>query len=154
MEKKQLTELSYKFYDFVQSYKKLEKKQHNFSNGIKLNLSEMNTIVAIGNQEGINIIKLSQDQEVSRSAVSQMISKLVDKDFVIKSTSKSTRNEVELHLTTKGTEVYLEHKKQHEYLNQEIIKIFEKYPQELFFQLEDIMSDIENIWINMPWIAR
>ena len=70
------------FLQTVNQYGQLEKHLHTADQ--ELCLSEIHTVAAVGAQEGINITALAKKQGISKSAVSQMVSKLVKKGYIIK----------------------------------------------------------------------
>ena len=113
---KKLDALCDLFIRLTNEYKRFEKECHCFDVDSPLHLSDTHTIVAIGKNTNINIMQLSKLQGISRSAVSQMISKLVQRGFVKKTRSTKTENEVVLTLTEKGQRVYYLHEQQHEQL--------------------------------------
>ncbi|MDD3797441.1 MAG: MarR family transcriptional regulator, partial [Lachnospiraceae bacterium] len=104
------------FNQTVNQYAEFEKETHSYGADIPFHLSDTHTIVAIGKHENINIVKLSRLQGTSRSASSQMVSKLVKKGFVKKEVSPKTDNEIVMSLTETGKEVFYSHEKQHQWL--------------------------------------
>lgn len=134
------------FNQTVNQYEKFEKEAHCFGSDILLHLSDTHTIVAIGKHPNINIINLSRLQGISRSAASQMVSKLVKRGFVKKEISPKTDNEVLLILTETGEMVYHAHEAQHQWLRGKLADVFENYPDDTIDMLMKIGADIINIW--------
>lgn len=134
------------FNQIVNQYGKLEKATHSFGLNIPLHLSDTHTIVAIGRHSNINIVNLSHLQGISRSAASQMVSKLVKRGFVKKEVSPKTNNEVFLTLTETGETVFRAHEEQHQWLQKKLAEIFEQYPEDTIDILMNIGMDIQNIW--------
>ena len=114
------------FLQTVNQYGQLEKHLHTADQ--ELCLSEIHTVAAVGAQEGINITALAKKQGISKSAVSQMVSKLVKKGYIIKKPSPETENEVVLELTQKGEDVRAEHEKQHQWLQEQMCIRDRLYP--------------------------
>jgi|InofroStandDraft_1065614.scaffolds.fasta_scaffold33283_1 Transcriptional regulators len=141
-----LNELCDLFNQVVNQYGKFEKEVHAFGVDIPLHLSDTHTIVAIGKHTNINIVNLSRLQGISRSAASQMVSKLVKRGFVKKEVSPKTDNEIVLTLTETGKNVYYAHEKQHQQLKAKLTEIFEKYPAGTLDTLMQIGTDLKNIW--------
>lgn len=141
-----LDELCELFNQVVNQYGKFEKEVHAFGVNIPLHLSDTHTIVAIGKHTNINIVNLSRLQGISRSAASQMVSKLVKRGFVKKETSPKTDNEVLLTLTETGKNIYDAHEKQHQQLKAKLADILEKYPTDTLDILMKIGTDIKTIW--------
>ncbi len=138
------------FNQIVNQYGKFEKEVHVFGIDIPLHLSDTHTIVAIGKHTNINIVNLSRLQGISRSAASQMVSKLVKRGFVKKEVSPTTDNEVLLTLTEAGKNVYYAHEKQHQQLKVKLAGVFEKYPTDTLDILLKIGADLKNIWETAP----
>lgn len=137
------------FNQMVNHYGQLEKEFHTYEAGTSLHLSDTHTIVAIGKNANINISNLAKLQGISRSAVSQMVSKLVKRGFVRKDISLQTDNEVVLSLTETGEKVFNAHKKQHERLKEKLAEIFAKYPDDTIDVLMRISSEIQDMWKHM-----
>ena len=91
----------------------LEKSPKDFGSGDLLHCSEIHTIMAIGKQSEINITGLALALGISKSAVSQMISRLMSKDLVEKKQSPDNSKEVILQLSPKGRIAYLGHEQYH-----------------------------------------
>lgn len=141
-----LDELCDLFNQIVNQYGKFEKEVHAFGADIPLHLSDTHTIVAIGKHTNINIVNLSRLQGISRSAASQMVSKLVKRGFVKKEISPKTDNEIILTLTETGKNIYDAHEKQHQQLKAKLAEIFGKYPAGTLDTLMKIGTDLISIW--------
>lgn len=141
-----LDELCDLFNQIVNQYGKFEKEVHAFGADIPLHLSDTHTIVAIGKHSNINIVNLSRLQGISRSAASQMVSKLVKRGFVKKEISPKTDNEIILTLTETGKNIYDTHEKQHRQLKAKLAEIFENYPADTLDTLMKIGTDLKAIW--------
>lgn len=139
----QLCEL---FLQTINQYGQLERYTHLQGIGFELRLSEIHTIVAINTQDGLNITALAKKQGVSKSAVSQMVSKLVKKGFITKELSPETDNEVVLKLTESGTAVCQEHEQQHKWLRTQLSAVFAKYPSGTVDTLAQIALDLQKMW--------
>jgi len=91
----------------------VEKYPKDFGSGDLLHGSEIHTIMAIGMHKDINGTNLAGLLGISRSAVSQMISRLVSKDLVEKYRDPDNDKEIRLRLTPRGTIAYLGHEQFH-----------------------------------------
>lgn len=134
------------FLQTVNQYLTLEKQIHTYDVTPKIYLAEIHTIIAIYEHKNINITSLAKLQKISRSATSQVVSKLVKKGFVEKNVSSETENEVVLSLTEKGVQVVDMHKKQHAILQGKLIDIFKKYPPETMDIISSLAIDIQDMW--------
>lgn len=136
------------FRDLIEKYKELENEQHLI---FELNTAEVHTILLIGQNPNINVNAVSQLRNVTRSAASQMINKLYKNDYLTKQVLPSNQKEVVLQLTNKGQGVLNEHKKQHQYIDKELQKVISKYSDENLILINNFMSDIKNLWEELPW---
>jgi len=90
-----------------------EKSPKDFGSGDMLHCSEIHTLMAIGKNPDVNLTNLSRLLGISKSAISQMVSKLAKKDLVEKHRDMENDKEVLLHLTPRGTIAYLGHEQHH-----------------------------------------
>jgi DNA-binding MarR family transcriptional regulator len=91
----------------------VEKCPNDFGSGNLLHCSEIHTIMAIGKNKDINITKLAGFLGISKSAISQMITRLAGKDLVEKYRDPDNDKEIRLRLTPRGTIAYLGHEQYH-----------------------------------------
>lgn len=139
------------FNQVINQYGKIEKEIHTYGVDIPLHLSDTHTIIAIGKNQNINVTNLSKLQGISRSAASQMVSKLVKRGLVIKEVSSETDNEVVLSLSETGKAVFRAHEKQHQWLRLKLTEIFRKYPKDTIDILMKIGNEIQDMWKNLPF---
>jgi DNA-binding MarR family transcriptional regulator len=90
-----------------------EKCPKDFGSGDLLHCSEIHTIMMIGKNKDINPASLSLLLGISRSAISQMISRLVQKNLVEKHRDPNNDKEILLRLSPRGTIAYLGHEQHH-----------------------------------------
>ena len=138
--------LCQQFLHLLGAYNQMEKRTHTYGGEVPLHLSEVHTIAAIGAHPGQNIVALAKAQGVSRSAASQMVSKLVQKHLVQKKNSPETDNEVILQLTAAGLSVYKRHQAQHQWFNARLTEILAAYPPELLLALGQVADEVEKLW--------
>lgn len=80
----------------------MQQAPREYGTGIPLYGSEIHTIQAIGKSIGMNVTQLAEKMGVTKGAVSQMVSKLVEKGMVRKARAQDNAKEVVLHLTELG----------------------------------------------------
>ena len=90
-----------------------EKCPKDFGSGDLLHCSEIHTIMAIGKNPDINLTSLSRLLGISKSAISQMISRLARKNLVEKHRDPDNDKEILVHLSPLGTIAYLGHEQHH-----------------------------------------
>ncbi|WP_265459720.1 MarR family transcriptional regulator [Enterococcus sp. HY326] len=152
MNQEELSVFNEKFQKFVSKYNELEQSQHFMQGEFNLSVAEVHTIVKIGSLEGINLINLAAIQNVSRSAITQMVNKLIKKEMVVKKRLEGSKNEYALFLSAKGKEINTIHQSQHEYLNKKILAILKEYPEDTLKNLQNMMQSIEEVWTELPWL--
>lgn len=129
----------------IHKYNEWENKKRDYGTGILLSKSEIHTVVAIGDNQGINVTSLSKYLSITKGAASQMIYKLVDKGLVEKKVSPSSDTEVVLSLTKDGRINYDKHNELHKEANDESIKILKTMPKELYDYMFDFFTSFEGI---------
>ena len=90
-----------------------EKAPRDFGSGDLLHCSEIHTIMAIGKNRDISITNLSVLLGISKSAISQMITRLVKKDLVERHRDPANDKGILIRLSPRGTIAYLGHEQHH-----------------------------------------
>ena len=90
-----------------------ERSPKDCGSGDLLHCSEIHTVMAIGKNPDINLTNLSQLLGITKSAISQMVSRLAKKDLVEKHRDPANDKEVLIRLTPRGTIAYLGHEQHH-----------------------------------------
>ena len=138
------------FNQFIKQYKKLEFTQHIIQD---LNIAEIHTIVVIGQQSDININLLAKIRHISKSAASQLISKLVSKQLVRKQRCNDNKT-VGLSLTNAGQAIFNIHDTQQKYIVEQLQAVFSGYSQREIALIIGFMKDVEDVWENLPWLSK
>lgn len=81
---------------------------HDYGNAV-LYQSEAHLIQCIGQNDGITVTEASKLLKKTKSACSQMVKKLVNKNWVKQTRNKENNREYKLHLTQEGLTVYDHH---------------------------------------------
>ncbi len=102
------------FLRIINKFKVLEKIPIDHGTGDLLYASEINTLEIIGDSPGINLTQLAQKKGVTKSAVSQIVTKLVNKQLVIRNQSPDHEKVFFLELTDAGKVAFKNHEKFHE----------------------------------------
>ena len=83
--------------------------------------AEVHILEIIGTQSGITASDIVENMEVTKGAISQIISKLLKKELIHKSSKAGNLKILELYLTKKGKEVLLHHSEHEKGLIEKII---------------------------------
>ncbi len=114
----------------------LEKKNIFEYEGVKLFPSEIHLLLSIEDKQSINATKLANKLGISKSAVSQTISRLEKKGVIIKDKDPYNKNELILSLTSFGDKAFGRY------------KMKQASNRTLFNQYLDALSDYEREVIN------
>lgn len=90
-----------------------QKAPRDFGSGDLLHCSEIHTIMAVGTNPDINLTNLARVLGISKSAVSQMISRLARKNLVEKHRDPDNDKEILLRLSPRGIIAHLGHEQHH-----------------------------------------
>lgn len=91
----------------------MEKCPRDFGSGDLLHCSEIHTLMVIGHHPDVSVTDLASILGISRSAASQMITRLVKKNLVEKHKKEGNDKEVLLRLSPHGTIAFLGHEQHH-----------------------------------------
>ena len=121
----------------------IDRRPYQFGIAEALYPSEIHTIEAIGENEGINVTELSEKLGVSKAAISQIIRKLEGKTLVKRYKSSGNDKETLMRLTKKGRTAFEGHREYHAGRDQEIITMLKKMTPEEFASFEAGIGEIE-----------
>ena len=94
-------------------FRRVEEMSIPVTNDFSVTTREAHTVQAIGDQEPLSITQLATHFGITKSAASQMVSKLVKRGFVVKQQASHSNKEYELFLTFLGREVFDAHERFH-----------------------------------------
>ncbi len=106
--------------EILNQFKKIYDKQdilgtiHNKELFEELDISEVHCLDVIGKMEEANGTIISNELGMTRGGASKLISKLFEKNFIIKYKKEDNKKEIYYELTDKGRKIYEIHKLAHE----------------------------------------
>lgn len=112
------------FLKVVNRFNQMEKIPHELPDGTVVYKAEIHTIVAIGNNLGVNVTELANVLSVTKGAISQITQKLLKKQFIVKKKDLHNDKEINLYLTEKGKQIYDKHHEMMGELNKEVLANF------------------------------
>jgi len=115
-------ELKETFLRIINKFKELEKIPIDHGTGDLLYPSEINTLEIIGKFPGINLTQIALKKGVTKSAASQIVSKLLKKELVTKRQSPEHEKIFFIELTASGKVAFDNHEKFHEKYDSSMIK--------------------------------
>lgn len=92
---------------------RVEEHSIRFDEGVEMTPKEIHTIQAIGEQDRINVTGVATYFGITKSAASQMTTRLADKGFVEKEFAAHSNKEVTLSLTQLGWRAFHAHERLH-----------------------------------------
>ncbi|MGT2929890.1 MarR family transcriptional regulator [Streptococcus dentasini] len=140
-----LLNLSQELQIFVEKYKRLEQEQHHIPDR-DLTMVEVHLLVLVGQERGIGLSQIAKKRQISRSAVTQLVNKLVLKGYLQKKLSPHKKSSYGLILTELGQEIYQLHLYQHEFLRKKLEEVLAVYPEHFLEEVRQLMSEVEGVW--------
>ena len=138
MNKKELHKFNNRFNSFVLAFEQLKKDQHRNSIDKSITINEVHLIDLIGRNQPVNLVKLSELLEVSRSAIT------------FEFAPDNEKNKY-LILSQKGVDVFNIHKEQQEHIETAIFSVLKNYSDEDLQMVMKLMDDVEKVWQELPW---
>jgi DNA-binding MarR family transcriptional regulator len=138
-----ISDMAQRFTKVNNKLNRLEKKAVDFGTGEKLFASELHTIQAIGRKQGNTVTALCNRFGVTKGAVSQIISKLEKKNYVLKQRSKNDGKEINVSLTEKGRRVFESHEKLHEKMDRELLRFMKTMSEDQLNAFLKMLAHIE-----------
>ena len=151
MDKKEFITFNNRFNRFILVFEQLKKNQHKSGVDKSITLNEVHLIVVIGKNQPLNLVKLSELLEVSRSAITQSVRRLIQKSLVVFDFEPNNGKNKYLRLSEKGIEVFKIHKEQQAYIEKSIFSVLNNYSEGELQTVVKLMDDIEKAWIELPW---
>ena len=151
MDKKEFITFNNRFNRFILTFEQLKKNRHKISIDKSITLNEVHLIVVIGKNQPLNLVKLSELLKVSRSAITQSVRRLIQKNLVVFDFAPNNGKNKYLRLSEKGIEVFKIHKEQQAYIEESVFSVLNNYSEEELQTVVKLMDDIENIWGGLPW---
>ena len=142
---KEYRDLFEKWTKIVNRMQERESWARDFGTGDLLYPSEIHTLQAIGECEGINTTCLAKRLGITTSGVSQMTRKLEKKGLVEKMRKPGNDKEILLGLTEKGKIAYLGHERHHRQIQNIINKDLDNYSDESLTLISEFLSRIDEI---------
>lgn len=151
MDKKEFIVFNNRFNRFILAFDQLKKNQHKSSVDKSITLNEVHLIVVIGKNQPLNLVKLSELLEVSRSAITQSVRRLIQKNLVVFDFALNNGKNKYLRLSEKGIEIFKVHKEQQAHIEKSVFSVLNNYSEVELQTVVKLMDDIEKVWGELPW---
>ena len=137
--------LTGKLMRIINKHARIEELPIRTGKNVGLTAKEIHCLNAIGQQEGINIKGIGDVLGVTKSAASQMVSKLEKKGFTKKEKALDNDKEILTYLTDSGWEAFDAHKEFHERHLKTLTRQLEVFPDTQLAVAVAILSTVETI---------
>ena len=94
-------------------YSRIEELPVPVDENLEVTTREAHTIQAVGQSESVNVTQLADHFGITKSAASQMVSKLANRGFLLKRQAPHSNKEFELALTQLGWKAFDAHERLH-----------------------------------------
>ena len=131
------------FIRISKKFHELEKMSIDIGRGEKLYPSELHVLNAVGNDYGNSVTELSKKFGITKGAVSQVVNKLFEKDFLKKERKTGYGKEVVLSLTEKGYNAFEIQEDLHKKMNDEFFNYLGTVEPNKIVSFFEIMGKIE-----------
>lgn len=113
LENDQLKQLDAKatiIYKFVTRYNDYIRSVHDYGTGEVVNMVEVHTLTFIEENPGVTVSKVALEWNRTKGAVSQVIKKLENRDFIYRKKEDGNAKNIHLYVTEKGKKLSQAHK--------------------------------------------
>jgi DNA-binding MarR family transcriptional regulator len=138
------------FNRILHTYTVIDKKPKNFGNGDLLFVSEVHTIYLVGKNPEINVTNLAELLGITKGAISQTVSRLARKDYLLKYKVRNHK-EVNLKLTEKGQQIYLRYM---QFIDRQFVFAEELYNNATKNEIDLVKRLFVDIYENMNQINK
>lgn len=141
--------------NLMKVFKKMEAAEADgrwdFGTGDLLTSTEINTIDVVGHNSGINITDLAELRGLSKSSISQIISRLSEKNLVRKYRNIGNEKEILLSLTPRGEIAFLGHKQFHAKVKDQLTDNIGPISEE---EIRNLMRICKGIEKTSEWVVQ
>lgn len=126
----------------INQYAKYDAKPRDYGTNELLYNSEIHMIQAIGSKMGETVTELSQSFGITKGGVSQTVSKLVKKGYILKEHKSEYGKEIILLLTDKGKKAFDVHEQSHSKVFDSLVEYMKTLSDEKINGFESILDFI------------
>lgn len=114
-------------------------KKQDYGLAYPLYTSEIHIIHLIGKYNGISPLKLSEELNITKGAVSQTLTKLEKKGMIKRERTGESVNRVLVYLTEEGQQVFEQHRRKHESKLERVYEYISSLPEEKSACIEEFI---------------
>lgn len=135
--------ISYSLLRVIVKFNGIDKKTRYYGTDTPLFSSEINMIRIIKENEGISVTGIAEKLDVTKGAVSQIISKLNSKGLIKKETDLYNQSKLMIKLTPKGEIAEMNHEAFHNKFDELIENVLESSTEESRMFLKEFLNALE-----------
>jgi DNA-binding MarR family transcriptional regulator len=113
--------------------------------GVSLSTREVHCLTAIGDHEGANIKTVGDALGVTKSAASQMVTKLVARGFAVKRPANDNDKDICAFLTAEGWEAFRAHRDFHERHMDTLLHRLAGHSPEQLATVAEVLDQVEDV---------
>ena len=140
-----ISETFYYLFKLLNLFKEMENTQFKISDNITVYPGEIHMISAIAKSNGINVTEVAARLDISKSAASQMINKLVRKGLIEKAYTQQNNKEIRLLLTREGKTALDIVEKRHLELKEKFFSFAPTFSDEKWHNYRDFLSKMIDV---------
>ena len=140
-----ISDTFYHLFKLLNLFKEMENTQFKISDNITVYPGEIHMIGAIAGSYGINVTEVAARLDISKSAVSQMINKLVRKGLIEKAHMQHNNKEIRLLLTREGKTALDIVEKRHLELKKKFFSLASGFSDEKWHDFRDFLSKMSDV---------
>lgn len=138
-----MAEATTTFSRIFMKYDALQKRPLEVTSGTLLPASQIHMIDAVGSGHGQTVTTLAAHFAISKSAVSQIVTKLVHDGYLLKTKRKGNEKEILLRLTPKGRRAHQKHARALAKAMTGVIDLGKQYSEPEIRGFMSILADID-----------
>ena len=124
---------------------RIEQLPIDVDDNLRVSTREAHTVQAIGEYEKINVTQVASHFGITKSAASQMVKKLTEKGFLLKTQAIHSNKEFELSLTPLGQKVLLAHEKLHGNDMENLVNRLSSFSISQIATLSVLLNELETV---------
>ncbi|MET3617637.1 DNA-binding MarR family transcriptional regulator [Peptoniphilus olsenii] len=144
-----LNKIMIPIYNFILAYSNYFNKRRDYGKGPKMTMIEIHILTQISDNPGITVTELAKIWNITTSAISQTVRKLIKQELIYRKNSTTDGKVFHLFTTALGKEVSISHKKCD---NVDIVKtnkkLLEKFSVDDLIKFNEICEFYYNILYN------
>jgi DNA-binding MarR family transcriptional regulator len=132
-----------RFTRIVGLFNRLDSRPYEFGEGERLFRSELHALRAVGRGEGRTVTELGKAFGTTKGAVSQIVSKLEAKGYLVKERNPGYGKELLLGLSDRGKAAFEAHEALHRWIDRELLAALGPVSREELARFDDLLGRIE-----------